>query len=130
MSNEVLPYTANAIVNHCLYGDGTTPKWLTWAVAPYVATRANNPTFESVEDTGGNPAYARVEGTVTIATTAQTDDTLIVAGTIQANANKTVYGAGLFNLQTGGLAFGLSDFTGMPIEEDASIAFVWRAVGK
>lgn len=130
MSNAVLPYTANAIVNNRLKGDGTEPKYI--AVGTGVGTMTRDKTSLFSEKSGGSPTYARIAGASTISTTTQTDDTYSVSGTFEANASEDIRECGLFDDPdvAQGNAFMLVDFSPIPVTPTQALAFVFRVIGK
>lgn len=127
MANWVTPYTANAIINDRLKGQGSEPKYAGWGTGTGVMTRDRTTLFQ--EDSGGDPAYARATCTTSIETTAQENDTFVMTVNMTANADKTITCWGVFDAAAGGRPFLLVDFSPIPITAGAQIAFVGRVQG-
>lgn len=125
MASAVVTYQANGYIAGLMSGaDTKKPTHIGWARGPVTISRSS--TDLPNEDSGGSPAYARKSASVSRMTTSHANDTVIASGAIKANANKTIYGAGLFAGSTGSNAWALASFDPIAVSQDAEITFTWR----
>ncbi len=122
MAHSVLPYTAIAIFNQRLKGQGGEPKWIAWGTGAGVHTRTRTALFTEASE-------ARVEGTTSVLTITRTDDTYQISGVMTADGSKSITNAGVFDADEDGNPFVLSDFSAYPVENGNQIAFVWKIQG-
>jgi hypothetical protein len=120
----VLTNAGRALVTNRVNSGGTLPNNLAWGTGAGSSVVTDTTLF--TEDTGGSPVYARIAGTTSQQTTSVTNDTYQVSGTITANATKTITNAGVFDALTAGNLFLKADFTGVPLNANDSITFVWK----
>ena len=71
-------------------------------------------------------AEARVSGTQTQQTTTNTNDTYQVVGTLVSLSTQTITNAGVLSASTSGTLILHSDFTGVPLLANDSIAFTFK----
>ncbi len=95
----------------------TTPGFIGWGTGAGTAAVGDTTLF--TEDSAGSPTYARIAA----AQTQPTADTNQQTATLVSNGTKTITNMGVFTALTAGTLIIKSDFTGIPLLLNDSIAF-------
>lgn len=98
---------------------GSTGKYIAWGTGSTAAA-----VTDTVIET--ESAETRVAGTQTQQTTTTTNDTYQVAGTIVSLSTQTIANAGVLSASTSGTLILHSNFTGVPLLANDSIAFTFK----